>query len=223
MLLEQGLGGAPDQVTATRWLRRAAEDGSNDALVRLGFKSPSEADTVSSGYFQFQIAQALFDGKGGAKDPDTALKFLEKSAQAGYPPAFLVLGRMYARGDGVPRDEGRAIGYFETAIAKDPKSAMAYNVLAWTLITADDSRLRNPKKALEYATRAIEVSGGTRAYQLDTLAHALFAVGDARGAVDAESKALDLQPDSESYRKSLEQFQKANKNDDRKNPPAVVR
>src|SRR5207245_6134104 len=66
MLLEQGLGGAPDQVTATRWLRRAAEDGSNDALVRLGFKSPSEADTVSSGYFQFQIAQALFDGKGGA-------------------------------------------------------------------------------------------------------------------------------------------------------------
>ncbi len=209
LLLEQGLGGPEDPVTAMRWMRRAAEDGSNNALVRLGFKSPAEADTVSSGYFQFKIAEAFFNGKGMAKDPAMALKFLEKSAQAGYPPAFLALGRMYARGDGVTRDEARAIGYLEAAIAKDPKSDMAYNVLAWTLITAEDTRLRNPKSALEYATKAIELSGGTQGYQLDTLAQALFQLGDVDGAVDAESKALLLQPDNDFYQKSLEQFKTA--------------
>lgn len=217
LLLEQGLGGLKDEVTAMRWMRRAARDGSNDALVRLGFKSPAEAETASSGYFQYKIAEVFFEGKGTAKDPAMALKFLEKSAQAGYPPAFLALGRMYSRGDGVPKDEARAIGYLENAVAKDPSYAMAFNTLAWTLITTEDSRLRDPKRALEYATRAIELSAGTQGYQFDTLAHAFFAVGDPNGAVDAESKALDLQPANEFYQESLAQFKAA------KNHPAGVK
>ena len=86
-----------------------------------------------------------------AQDQTKALKFLEKSAEASYPPAFLALGRMYSRGDSVNKDEAKALGYFEQAIARDPKYDMAYNALAWVLVTATDPKVRNTGKALEYA------------------------------------------------------------------------
>jgi TPR repeat protein len=191
-----------------RWLRRAAEDGSQDAQLKLGLKLPSEAQTLSSGYFQYQIARAFFEGKGAAKDTATALQFLEKSAAAGYPPAFLALGRMYARGDGVAKDEAKALGYFEQAIAHDTKNGMAYNSLAWTLITAENLKLRDPGRALELANKAVELGDGKEAYQLDTLAHAYFALGNFSEARKIEAKALALQPESDSYQKSLEEFKK---------------
>jgi TPR repeat protein len=214
VLLEQSLGGDADPVAAMRWLRRAAEDGSQDAQLKLGLKLPSQAQTLSSGYFQYQIARAFFEGKAVTKDPANALKFLEKSADAGYPAAFLALGRMYARGDGVAKNEAKALGYFEQAIAHDTKNDMAYNTLAWTLITADDVKLRDPKRALELANKAVELSGGKEAYQLDTLAHAHFALGDIAEARKIESRALALQPDSDFYQKALAEFENA------KEPPA---
>ena len=206
MLLEQGLGGDKDQAAALQWMKRAAAAGSGDAQLRLGLTTPSQARTVSSGYLQYQIAQSLFEGKGVAKDQTRALAFLEKSAEAGYPPAFLALGRMYARGDGVNKDEAKALGYFEQAISHDAKYGMAYNALAWTLVTASDPKVRNPGKGLEYARKAIEVSGGAYAYNFDTLAHAYFGLGDLDSAVENEAKALALEPDNGSYQQALADF-----------------
>ena len=84
LLFEQGLGGNKDEAQARNWLLNAAEDGSNAAQVKLGVRSPADADVVSSGYFHYQIAQKLFEGKTLPRDPDRALKFVEKSAEAGY-------------------------------------------------------------------------------------------------------------------------------------------
>ena len=209
LLLEQGLGGEKDADLALRWLRRAAKDGSEDAQVKLGLRSPSQATSTASGYFQYQIAQAMFEGKGMAKDQARAVLFLEKSADAGYPPAFLALGRIYARGDGVAKDEAKAVGYLEKAIAHDPKYDTAYNTLAWTLVIAEDTGVRNPQKALGYASKAVELSGGTKAYQIDTLAHVYFALGNFDRAVELESNALAMQPDSDFYKKSLSEFELA--------------
>ena len=209
VLLEQGLGGDQDQAAAMRWLRRAADDGSPDAQIKLGFKLPARAQIQSSGYFEYQIARAFFEGKGAEKDVANALKFLEKSAESGFPPAFLTLGEMYARADGVARDEAKALGYFEQAIAHDPKYERAYNALAWILVTAVDLKLRNPKKAMDYANKAIELSDGKEAYQFDTLAHAHFALRDFDQAVEIEGRALALQPDSDFYQKSMAEFKYA--------------
>jgi uncharacterized protein len=206
MLLEQGLGGDKDQAAALQWMKRAAGDGSGDAQLRLGLTPPSQARALSSGYLEYQIAQSLFEGKGVAQDQTKALKFLEKSAEAGYPPAFLALGRMYSRGDSVNKDEAKALGYFEQAIARDPKYDMAYNALAWVLVTATDPKVRNPGKALEYARKAIEVSGGAYAYHFDTLAHAYFGLGDLDNAVANEGKALALEPDNGLYQQALADF-----------------
>jgi TPR repeat protein len=207
MLLEQGLGGDKDRAAALRWMQAAADNGSEEAQLKLGLTPPSEAKTLSSGYFQYQIAEALFEGKGMEKDQARALKFLEKSAEAGYPPAFLALGRMYSRGDGVATNEAKALGYFEQAIAHDAKYDMAYNALAWTLVTAADPKVRNPGKALEYAMKAIELSGGTHAYQFDTLAHAYFGLGDLDHACEMETKALALEPGNGFYQQALTDFQ----------------
>lgn len=212
LLLEQGLGGDKDPALALRWLRRAAQDGSEDAQVKLGLKASSQATSTASGYFQYQIAQAMFEGKGMAKNQVQAVLLLEQSADAGYPPAFLALGRIYARGDGAAKDEAKAVGYLEQAIAHDAKYDMAYNTLAWTLVTAEDPGVRNPQKALGYASKAVELSGGTKAYQIDTLAHVYFALGNFDRALELESNALAIEPDSDVYKKSLSEFKLAKEN-----------
>ena len=206
ILFEQGLGGDKDQAAASHWMKSAADHGSEEAQLKLGRKRPTEAKSLSSGYFQYQIAEAMFEGKGVERDPVGAVRFLEQSAAAGYPPAFLALGRMYSRGDSVSKDEARALGYFEQAIAHDDKYDMAYNALAWTLVTAGDPKVRNPGKALEYARKAIELSGGAHAYEFDTLAHAYFGLGDLDRAVESEAKALALEPGNGFYQQALADF-----------------
>lgn len=209
LLLEEGLGGSKDEVAARNWLLNAAEDGSNAAQVKLGVRSPADADVVSSGYFHYQIAQALFEGKTLPRDPERALKFLEKSAQAGYPPAFLALGRMYARGDGIAKNEAKAVSYLQTAVVTNPNSAMVNNALAWTLVTAEDPNVRDPNKALPYAIKAVELSGGNDAYPLDTLAHVYLALGDFDHAFQMERNASFLQPENDIYQNTLTEIQAA--------------
>lgn len=209
LLFEQGLGGSADEAQARNWLLNAALDGSNAAQVKLGVRTPANADVVSSGFFHFQIAQSLFEGKTMPRDTARALKFLEKSAEVGYPPAFLALGRMYARGDGVSRNEAKAVSYFETAVTADPNSAMANNALAWTLTTAEDASVRDPKKALPYAVKAVELSGGNDAYSLDTLAHVYIALDDLDHAFEMERNASHLQPHNDIYQKTLGEIQTA--------------
>lgn len=209
VLLEQGWGGQKDSAAAQSLFQRAAAAGSEDAQIKLGLKSPSEARTVNSGYFQYIIAQAMFEGKGMERNPANALKLLEESAEAGYPPAFLTLGRMYARGDGVNQDEAKAIGYLEQAITHDPKYGMAYNALAWTLVTASNPKARNPGKGVEYALKAIEISGGTHSYEFDTLAHAYYGLGDLDHAVENETQAVTLEPAKGEYQQALTEFKSA--------------
>jgi len=209
LLFEQGLGGSADEAQARNWLLNAALDGSNAAQVKLGVRTPANADVVSSGFFHYQIAQSLFEGKAMPRDTARALKFLEKSAEVGYPPAFLALGRMYARGDGVSRNEVKAVGYLETAITAAPNSAMANNALAWALVTAEDVTVRDPKKALPYAVKAVALGGGNDAYSLDTLAHVYIALGDLDHAFEMEQNASFLEPDNDVYQKSLAEIQAA--------------
>jgi cellulose synthase operon protein C len=116
---------------------------------------------------------------------------------------------MYSSGQGTPRDEAKALETYEQLIAVNPQHQVAYNNYAWLCVTAEDQKLRNPQKALPYALKAVELSGGKEAYQLDTLARVYFMLGNVDKAIDLQKKAIDLAQDRESYKKALQEYQAA--------------
>jgi TPR repeat protein len=208
VFLDQGLGGERAPVAALRWLKRAAEDGSADAQIKLGLKQPDVPQDPAK-EMQYEVASALLAGKGGAADAARAHKILDELVASGYHPALYMLGRMYSTGLGVSKDEAKGLEYYEQAITKDPEDYVTLNNIAWLCVTADDPKLHNPQKALQYAIRAVQLSGGKEPAELDTLAHAYFATGDIDKALEIEGKALALKPESELYQKVLAEYRAA--------------
>src|SRR5690242_14854533 len=92
--------------------------GAAPAYAFDGSTTPSTA-ALSSG-------EAL---RGGAHAPETlpgkttALTALQYAAEQGQPVAQWKLGRMYADGDGVPRDDLRAFSYFNQIANSHPDEA----------------------------------------------------------------------------------------------------
>jgi hypothetical protein len=207
MLMEEGLGGSKDTAAANAMFQLAAKHGSEDAQLKLELKTPSQMRSVSSGFIQYQVAISML--KGNDRDPAKAITFLERSSEAGYPQAFVALADMYSNGKDVPRDEARAVSYLEKAIARDPKFDVPYNNLAWLWVTSEDLKLRNPQKAVEYATKSIELADGKKPYAFDTLAHAYFLLGDVDKAMETEAKAMTIDPKDDYYKKTLDEFKTA--------------
>lgn len=56
-------------------------------------------------------------------DYEKAATTLERLAGRGQPEALYLLGTLYANGDGVPQDDGKALHYFRDAAAKGHKLA----------------------------------------------------------------------------------------------------
>eukprot|EP01126_Amoeba_proteus_P014607 TRINITY_DN16458_c0_g1_i1.p1 TRINITY_DN16458_c0_g1~~TRINITY_DN16458_c0_g1_i1.p1 ORF type:complete len:195 (-),score=26.66 TRINITY_DN16458_c0_g1_i1:307-891(-) len=59
-----------------------------------------------------------------APDPQTALRYYQESATAGYPKAQFNLGVMYKKGEEVPRDEKKAAMYLEMAASCGHRQSM---------------------------------------------------------------------------------------------------
>jgi len=207
LLCEQGLGGERDTEAASEWFQKAAQHGSVPAMIRVGFESGS--NTQETAYFQYAAGTALLYGNGVPKDEAKGLLFLQKSADQGYAPALFQLARVYSDGLGVSKDEAKAIDYYEKVIARDSTNYAAYNNIAWVRVTSKDPKIRNPQKALDYALKAVELSGGKESNELDTLANAYFQIGQVDKAIETETKALALEPEKDEYLKTLAEFKNA--------------
>jgi tetratricopeptide (TPR) repeat protein len=141
-------------------------------------------------WINFELAYALDFASPPHKDLDEAIRFYT-AALAVRPrsaPTHFFLG--YALRHRGKLDE--AILEYETACALRPDDVITQNNLAWILATCADVSLRDPRRAVEHASRAVELKPNRQAYW-NTLGIARYRAGDCGGAIEALEKSLTLQ------------------------------
>ncbi len=84
-----------------------------------------------------------------------------------------------------------AITEYRTAIDLDPKFAVAYDNLAWLLATSPDPKVRDPRRAVELAKKAVELAP-TDGNSWKTLGAVHYRAGDWNAAVLALKNSMDL-------------------------------
>jgi Zn-dependent protease with chaperone function len=92
-----------------------------------------------------------------------------------------------------------AANLYERVLSVDENQPTALNNLAWILLTASDVELRNKKRALALANRAVALERSPAF--LDTLAEALYQNGYAQEAVETIKEAISLARDNVDYYK----------------------
>ena len=98
------------------------------------------------------------------------------------------------------------IEIYEKIIALKPDHADALNNLAWLLITSPDKKLKNEKRALVLAKRAVAIKRNSMF--LDTLAEACFENGLTDEAIRNIKEAISLATDNRDYYiNQLQKFQ----------------
>ncbi len=102
----------------------------------------------------------------------------------------------------------KSLFYLKTLVDKDNDNYLPYNALAWLYATAKDYKYRNPKKALEYAKKAVDLSDNNP-FVLDTLAEAYFVNKNYKKAVEIQEKVVKMEPNNKDFNNSLRRFKKA--------------
>jgi Flp pilus assembly protein TadD len=89
-----------------------------------------------------------------------------------------------------------AMADLNRALQRDPTTPRNYNDLAWFLATCPDAGFRNGARAIQYATKACEMTKWKNGDFVDTLAAAYAEAGQFEEAVKREQQVLEL-PDTE--------------------------
>jgi Flp pilus assembly protein TadD len=103
-----------------------------------------------------------------------------------------------------------ALAQFGEALRLNPSYSEAYNNCALIMAACPDSKYRNGAKAVEYATRACELSRWKSARFLNTFAAAHAEIGDFEQALAWQTRAMALLADQKmvsSYRSRLELYE----------------
>jgi cytochrome c-type biogenesis protein CcmH/NrfG len=85
-----------------------------------------------------------------------------------------------------------AVGHYLAALRLKPDAPDILNNLAWLLATCPDDRIRDGAQAVEYASRACELTQNRQTMTLGTLAAAYAEAGRFDEAVATAQKACDL-------------------------------
>ena len=93
------------------------------------------------------------------------------------------------------REYARVIADCEEAIRLAPDDHGPYTNLAWLLATCVDGRIRDGKKALDYARQACKLTKYKDANDLENLAAAHAELGEFAEAVKWQAKAIEMATD----------------------------
>ena len=108
------------------------------------------------------------------------------------------------------KDYAKAIADHGEVIRLDPKHAEAHNGIAWYSATAPDAKVRDGKRAIEFAKKAMELDKSKANWYADTLAAAYAETGNFEEAVRWQERALEdasLKNDDDARRR-LELYRK---------------
>ena len=179
----------PEHVTleGNIYLRQRAEQGDAKAQNNLG------------------LSYAL--GLGVPEDDREAVRWYRVAAEQGAAKAQYNLGAMYAQGTGVPQDYKEAVRWYRAAAEQE--AADAQNNLGWLYATAKDPKYQDPKKAIEYAKKAVEGSQEKEPAYLDTLAEAYYSNREYDKAIQTIKEAIALKLDWDYAKGQLQKFEQA--------------
>jgi tetratricopeptide (TPR) repeat protein len=114
--------------------------------------------------------------------------------------ATKTLARAYyerARSTGYSCEYSDAIGNYEAAVRIDPNYARAFSDHAWLLAACPADEFLDGTKAIEYATKACELTAWKEHRYVGTLAAVYAEVDDFANAVKWQKKAIDLLTEGE--------------------------
>ena len=174
----------------------APAPGTAEAVDRAVSNSELAATHIERGdalYNQGKLEEAIVEYREAARlDPTNANLWMR-------------LGQVYEQ---TGRGED-ALHSLEKGSEADPGNAGILNQMGWLYATAEPATLRDPAKALAYAQRAVEASGGGDANILDTLAEAYYANRQFDKAIETEERALEIAPEQEALQNQLVKFREA--------------
>src|SRR5262249_34692108 len=81
----------------------------------------------------------------------------------------------------------------EAALAKSPANAGVHNQFAWMLANCPEIKLRDPKRAVELATKAVQLAPKVGGYW-NTLGVAHYRAGDSKAALTSFDKSTQQRP-----------------------------
>jgi tetratricopeptide (TPR) repeat protein len=143
-------------------------------------RSPQDVDLYAK---RAEAYENIGDYKSAIDDLNKAISLKPGEAQYRFLRAIAFA---YAGDDAMAKQE------FATANAMDPNSADGYDAEAWVLATAPEPSMRNGAKAIEYATKACQMTDGKDPDKLETLAAAYAESGNFDEAIKWQNKAIDL-------------------------------
>lgn len=112
---------------------------------------------------QYRAAKFMLDRDGDHYDPKKAVEYLTKSAKQGYTVAKYMLGKLYLRGEDVPKQMLHALHWLESAVQDD--NQYAEYLLGKTFLKGDDVE-RDTERAESLLRRSAEQENKYAAYTL---------------------------------------------------------
>jgi uncharacterized protein len=165
------------------------EQARRDALLRL-FTKAIKGDPEAA----YQMGQHYQAGVYVNRDPEKAMSFYEKAADAGSPEAMYQIGAMYYRGTDIERDMGQAVAWFKKAA--DKKFLVAYLTLGYLYLEPSVLMERDVKQAEYYYRLAADqgnIEGvaylGRIHFLKDNFSQAFLYLNRAAGEGNAVAKA----------------------------------
>jgi tetratricopeptide (TPR) repeat protein len=103
----------------------------------------------------------------------------------------------YSRGNAwlFKKEFGKALTDYQESVRLDPEFPWGYNGIAWVSATCPEAAHRDGKRAVEAATKAVELTGGKDPFTLDTLAASKAEAGDFDAAVTLGEMVIGLLAD----------------------------